>query len=88
MNKKINTKSFSLALGIVWSLSVLFVSLVTLISDSYLHNVSGFLSSIYLGYSLDFIGIIIGMIWGFMDAAIGGFAIAWVYNKVSDKLMK
>jgi len=52
-------------------------------SQSYLHNVSDFLSTLYLGYSLSFFGIIIGMIWAFFDAAIGGFVIAWLYNKLS-----
>jgi hypothetical protein len=40
-----------------------------------------FIASVYLGYSLSFGGIITGMVWGFFDAAIGGFVFAWLYNK-------
>ncbi|WP_201341956.1 hypothetical protein [Abyssogena phaseoliformis symbiont] len=43
------------------------------LTDYYLHNVAEFLMSIYLGYGLDFMGIIIGMVWAFFDAAIAGF---------------
>jgi len=73
----------ALSLGIMWSLGILFISILTLITNSYLHNVVDFLSTIYLGYSLSFSGIIAGMIWGFFDAAIGGFVFAWLYNKLS-----
>ncbi|EEZ79579.1 MAG: bacteriophage holin [Candidatus Thioglobus sp.] len=83
MDKKLNPKALALTLGTVWSLGILFVSVVSLMSQSYLHNVSDFLSTLYLGYSLSFFGIIIGMIWAFFDAAIGGFVIAWLYNKLS-----
>ncbi|HIB97959.1 MAG TPA: hypothetical protein EYO69_05925 [Candidatus Thioglobus sp.] len=83
MTCKLNTKSVALSLGIMWSLGILFISILTLITNSYLHNVVDFLSTIYLGYSLSFSGIIAGMIWGFFDAAIGGFVFAWLYNKLS-----
>ncbi|WP_366944979.1 bacteriophage holin [Candidatus Thioglobus sp.] len=83
MTCKLNTKSVALSLGIMWSLGILFISILTLITNSYLHNIVDFLSTIYLGYSLSFSGIIAGMIWGFFDAAIGGFVFAWLYNKLS-----
>ena len=83
MIQKLNAKALSLALGIMWSLGVLFLSITALISESYLHNFVEFLSSVYLGYSLSLGGIVIGMVWGFLDAAIGGFLIAWLYNKLT-----
>ncbi len=83
MNKKLDAKSLALAIGIMWSIGVLSLSLIALVSQDYLHNIVGFLSSVYIGYDLSFIGIIIGMIWGFFDAAIGGFLIAWLYNKLT-----
>jgi len=83
MTCKLNTKSVALSLGIMWSLGIFFISILTLITNSYLHNVVDFLSTIYLGYSLSFGGIVTGMIWGFFDAAIGGFVFAWLYNKLS-----
>ena len=81
MYKQLNAKALALTLGIMWSLGLLFISLLALVSGGYLHNLAGFLSSLYIGYDLSFAGIIIGMIWAFLDAAIGGFVIAWLYNK-------
>ncbi len=83
MSKKLNVKAVALAIGIMWSLGILFVSVVALISSTYLHNVVDFISTLYLGYSLSFTGILIGMVWAFFDAAIGGFVFAWLYNKLS-----
>ena len=83
MNKKLDIKSVALALGIMWSLGIAGISIVALMSEVYLHNIVEFLSSIYLGYSLSISGILIGMIWGFIDAAIGGLVFAWLYNKFS-----
>jgi hypothetical protein len=83
MTQKLNTKAVALALGIMWSLGILSISLLVLFTTSYLHNMVDFLSTVYLGYSLSFSGIITGMVWGFFDAAIGGFVFAWLYNKLS-----
>ena len=79
MTQKLNTKAVALALGIMWSLGILSISLLVLFTTSYLHNMVDFLSTVYLGYSLSFSG----MVWGFFDAAIGGFVFAWLYNKLS-----
>ncbi len=83
MYKKLDAKSLALTMGIIWALALLFISIVSLLSQSYLHNITEFLATIYLGYTLSFFGIIIGMIWAFFDAAIGGFVFAWLYNKLA-----
>ena len=83
MSHKFNEKSMALSFGILWSLGVLIMSMTALVTQSYMHNIVDFLSTIYLGYSLSFNGIITGMIWGFFDAAIGGFVFAWLYNKLA-----
>jgi len=83
MSHKFNEKAMAISFGILWSLGVLFMSMTALVTQSYMHNIVDFLSTIYLGYSLSFSGIIVGMIWGFFDAAIGGFVFAWLYNKLA-----
>ena len=83
MNSKLNEKALAISLGFLWSLAILFLSIIAMMSENYLHNVIGFFSSIYLGYSLSFTGILIGMVWAFIDAAIGGWLLAWLYNKLA-----
>jgi hypothetical protein len=82
MNQRLDAKASGLAFGIMWSFGVLILSLVSLFSETYLHNIADFFSSVYLGYELNLMGIIIGMVWGFFDAFIGGFVLAWLYNKL------
>ncbi|MDC9726847.1 MAG: bacteriophage holin [Candidatus Thioglobus sp.] len=83
MTQKLDTKAVALALGIMWSLGVFFMSITAIVTQSYLHNIVDFLSTVYLGYSLSFSGIVTGMVWGFFDAAIGGLVFAWLYNKLA-----
>ena len=83
MNSKLNVKALAISLGVLWSLAILSLSIIAMMSENYLHNVVEFFSSIYLGYSLSFTGILIGMVWAFIDAAIGGWFLAWLYNKLA-----
>ncbi len=83
MSQKLDQKAFALTFGILWSLGILVMSIIALTSTTYLHNIVDFMSSIYLGYSLTFVGVLTGMIWGFFDAAIGAFVFAWLYNKLA-----
>jgi hypothetical protein len=83
MNSKLNEKALAISLGVLWSLAILSLSIIAMMSENYLHNVVEFFSSIYLGYSLSFTGILIGMVWAFIDAAIGGWLLAWLYNKLA-----
>jgi len=77
MNKKLDIKAFAVALGSMWSAAILLISIVAGFSENYLHNIVDFLSSIYIGYGLSFSGTIVGMVWAFFDAAIGGLEVGW-----------
>ena len=83
MNQKLNSWALATALGILTSISILVISIIAIKSSDYLHNVVQFLSSVYIGYDLSPIGIVLGMLWGFVDAAIGGLIFAWLYNKLA-----
>lgn len=83
MNQKLNAWALATALGVLSSFAILIVSIIAIKSTDYLHNIVQFLSSIYIGYDLSPIGIVLGMLWGFVDAAIGGLLFAWLYNKLA-----
>lgn len=83
MNSKLNEKALAISLGVLWSLAILSLSIIAMMSENYLHNVVEFFSSVYLGYTLSFSGILIGMLWAFIDAAVGGLVLAWLYNKLA-----
>lgn len=77
---KLHAKKFGLALGIIWGLSVLVLTLISAWTDF------GYLTltnlSIYPGYSITVGGAFIGGIWAFIDGFVGGTLIIWVYNKL------
>ena len=40
------------------------------------------LNQFFYGYSVTFVGSLIGLAWGFLTGFIIGFLVAWVYNKI------
>lgn len=77
---KLDIKAFGLSVGIVWGLAMLALGLINMGS----HWGSGIvevMSTLYIGYKATILGSIIGGIWGFFDAGIGGVVVAWLYNK-------
>ena len=75
---KIDPKPFGLASGIVWGVAVF---LMTNISS--LRGGGGTLSrlgQIYPGYSVSFVGSIVGLVWAFVSMFVLAFLLAWMYN--------
>jgi len=82
---RFNIKAFALSCAIFWSLSV-FVMTWWLIA----FNATGemrLLGEFYRGFTVTPVGSLIGAVWGFFDALIGGAIFAWLYNKLAAKLM-
>ena len=80
---KLNVKAFGLALGIFWSAALIIMGIVAMIMPDYGENFVRALSTKYIGYAATLPGIIIGAVWGFADAGIGGLVLAWLYNKLA-----
>jgi len=77
---KLDVKAFGLACGIIWSIAMLSLGLLNTFSD-WGAGLEGVMATLYIGYAPTLLGSIIGALWGFADAGIGGMAIAWLYNK-------
>ena len=78
---KLNVRAFGLALGIVWGIAVFLMGIVAMISSCWTPFIALF-SSMYIGYKATLPGSIIGAVWGFIDAGVGGVIVAWLYNKL------
>lgn len=76
---KLNPKAFALAAGLLWGLACLIMGIAA--SYGYGTGFEKLFSTIYIGYSTTIGGSIIGGIWGFVDAFIGGYILVWLYNK-------
>ncbi len=77
---KINTKALALSIGIVWGLAVFLLTQWFLVMG-YDGNLLSKLGSVYLGYSVSWIGAFVGLIYGFIDGLIGGALLGFLYNK-------
>lgn len=68
------------AFGVIWGLSLFILGLIAHSTIYYGHLIIQTLDSIYFGYEATVEGAFIGFLWGFCDAFIAGWLIAWVYN--------
>jgi hypothetical protein len=79
---KINTKALALSMGFLGGLTVFLLTVWFLIMG-YDGNFLAKLGSVYLGYSVSWIGAFVGLVYGFFDGLIGGAFLGFLYNKFS-----
>ena len=79
---KLNVKAFALTCAILWALTMLLMTIFMVLRGDTCSFMDIF-TSIYFGYTVSWVGAIIGTIWGFVDGLIGGAIFAWLYNKLS-----
>ncbi len=77
---KINTKALALSTGILGGLAVFLLTVWFLIMG-YSGDLLAKLGSVYLGYSVSWLGAFVGLIYGFVDGLIGGALLGFFYNK-------
>jgi len=81
--EKLNVKALAVGLGLSWSVCMLFVGWASIFGWG--TKLVEVFSSLYIGFAPNFLGGLIGAIWGFVDGAIGGAIIALVYNAIAAK---
>ncbi len=79
---KLDVKAFAITCALMWGLGIFFLTWWIIMFDGSGGD-PGFLARIYRGYAVTPVGSVIGMVWGFFDALIGGIIFAWLYNMLS-----
>ncbi len=79
---RLSPLAFGLSLGIIWGVSVLMMGLLAHYF-AYGTEFVGAMGVVYIGYESSIVGSIIGGLFGFIDAFVGGALIAWLYNVFS-----
>jgi 4-hydroxybenzoate polyprenyltransferase len=79
---KLNVKAVTISLALLWAASIFLVGLANLIWSGYGQAFLDCIASIYPGYkaTASFGQVIVGTLYGLLDAAIGGAVFAWLYN--------
>ena len=81
---KLSVPALGVGIGAMWGVSVLFCGLTAMFGWG--AGIVAALSSLYVGYAASVPGALIGAVWAFADGFIGGAIIAWVYNRVAQRL--
>ena len=74
-----NVKAFALAAGILWGFLLFAVTLLEA-ARSEGHTLNA-LSAVYPGYFVSYLGSAVGLVYGFVSAALIGAAFCWLYNQ-------
>lgn len=82
---KLNVKAFALACGLMWGFGLLFITWWIIGFDGVTRDPT-FIGRLYRGYNISPLGSIIGFVWAFFDALIGGAIFAWLYNFIASRL--
>jgi len=78
---KLNVKAFAIASGVIAGLCVFLLTVWFLVMGYGGYNLAK-LGSVYLGYSVSWLGAFIGFLYGFIDGLIFGALFSYIYNKV------
>ncbi|NVL89693.1 MAG: bacteriophage holin [Desulfobacterales bacterium] len=82
---KLNIKAFALTCGLVWGFGLFFLTWWIIAFDGATGEIT-LIGRLYRGYSISPVGSIIGLIWAFMDALVGGAIFAWLYNLIAARI--
>jgi hypothetical protein len=77
---RLSVKGLALALGVTWGAGVLVLGLMGAVGWG--RAVVDVLGSLYLGFRPTLVGSVIGGVWAFVDGAIAGVIVAWLYNRL------
>jgi len=80
--ERLSIKGLAMGLGVAGAFCMLFAGWASIFG--WCTKFVEVMASVYIGFKPSFLGGIIGALWGFIDGAIGGAIIAFVYNLFRD----
>ena len=85
MVDELDPRSLGLSFGVTFGAAIMLLGVSSWGLD-YGTEAVELLAGFYKGYAPTPVGAVIGGFWGFFDAFIGGFAIAWLYNYFQENI--
>ncbi len=79
---KLNVKAFALACALIWGFGLFFLTWWVIAFEGATGDVT-LIGHLYRGYRISPAGSVIGFVWAFLDALVGGAIFAWLYNLLS-----
>jgi uncharacterized membrane protein (DUF485 family) len=81
---KLKPMALGVAGGILWGVSLMVLTWVAM-QTGYAENLLNTISVVYPGYSVTLSGSFIGLVLGFVDAFVGLYILALLYNWIAGK---
>jgi hypothetical protein len=85
--RRLDPKAFGLTSGILWGAG-LFCLTWWIIAFDGASDEPTMIGMLYRGYTISPLGSVIGMVWGFFDALVGGLCFAWLYNLLAGRQVR
>lgn len=79
---KLNVKAFALACALLWGLGLFLLTWWIIAFDGATGEIT-LIGRLYRGYRISPVGSVFGLVYGFVDALIGGAIFAWLYNRLA-----
>ncbi len=79
---KLNVKAFAMTAALVWGLGLFALTWWVIFFDGATGEPT-LIGRLYRGYTITPLGSVIGLVYGFFDALIGGAVFAWLYNRLA-----
>jgi hypothetical protein len=77
---RLSVKAAALSCGLIWGSGVLLLGLLAALGWG--RALVDVLGSVYVGFRPTLVGSFIGGAWALVDGALGGAALAWLYNRL------
>jgi hypothetical protein len=79
---RLNVTAIAISSGLLWAVAMFLTGLANMIWPTYGQEFLQVMDSIYPGYqaTASFGQVIVGSLYGLVDAAVGGAVFAWLYN--------
>jgi hypothetical protein len=68
------------AIGLLWAGAVVILGVT--VRQGWGDEWRNLLSDVYLGYDSTINGLVVGSHWAFAEAFVGGYTLAWLYNRI------
>ncbi len=78
---KLDVKAFALTCALVWGFGLFALTWWVIAFDGATGERT-LIGALYRGYSISPAGSVIGLVWAFCDAWVGGAIFAWLYNRL------
>jgi hypothetical protein len=76
---KLNVRAFALTCGLMWGFGLFFLTWWIIAFEGATKEAT-YIGLVYRGYNISPLGSVLGLVWGFFDALVGGAIFAWLYN--------